>query len=79
MHTLRLRVNDRVYHKLIGLLSKFSKDEVEVIPENHDFIVNQKYLSGELNEILNGKAKFMEMEEVEKRLKNIIRNNENCI
>lgn len=79
MHTVRLRVNDKVYGKLIGLLGKFSKDEVEVIPETNDFIMNQKYLSGELNEILNGKAKFMEMDEVEQRLENIIRKNENCI
>ena len=79
MHTVRLRVNDRVYDKLIGLLGKFSKDEVEVIPENHDFIMTQKYLYGELNEILNGKAKFMELDEVEQRLENIISKNENCI
>lgn len=79
MHTVRLRVNDRVYDKLIGLLGKFSKDEVEVIPETNDFTMNQKYLSGELNEILNGKAKFMEMDEVEQRLDNIVRKNENCI
>ncbi len=79
LHTVRLRVNDRVYDRLIGLLGKFSKDEVEVIPENHDFIMTQKYLSGELNEILNGKAKFMEMDKVEQRLENIIRKNENYI
>jgi hypothetical protein len=79
MHTVRLRVNDRVYDKLKGLLGKFSKDEVEVIPETNDFIITQKYLSGELNEILNGKAKFMELDEVEQRLENIIRKNENYI
>ncbi len=79
MHTVRLRVNDRVYDKLIGLLGKFSKDEVEVISETNDFIMNQKYLSGELNEILNGKAKFIEMDEVEQRLEKFLRNNENSI
>jgi hypothetical protein len=79
MHTVRLRVNDRVYEKLIGLLGKFSKDEVEVIPETNDFIMNQKYLSGELNEILNRKAKFIEMDEVEQRLEKFLRNNENSI
>ena len=79
MHTVRLRVNDRVYDKLIGLLGNFSKDEVEVIPETNDFIMTQKYLSGELNEILSGKAKFMELDEVEQRLENIISKNENCI
>lgn len=71
MHTLRLRVNDRVYDKLIWLLSKFNKDEVEIIPENIDFATNQKYLDGELNEILEGKARFIEMDEAEQRLENI--------
>ena len=33
MHTVKLRVNDGVYDKLIWLLSKFNKDEVEIIPE----------------------------------------------
>jgi len=79
MHTLRLRVNNRVYDKFIWLLSKFNKDEIEVIPETNDFTKNQKYLAGELNEILNGKAKFVEMEEAEERLENIIKKNENRI
>jgi len=28
MHTLKLRVNDAVYNKLIQLLGKFSKDDI---------------------------------------------------
>ncbi len=79
MHTVRLKVDDRVYYKLIWLLSKFNKDEVEIITETNDFTKNQKYLADELNEILTGKAKFMEMEDVEQRLENVIKKNENSI
>ena len=79
MQTLKLRVNDRVYEKLIWLLSKFNKDEVEIIPENTDFVKNQNYLAGELNEILKGKANFIEMDEAEQRLENSINKHENCI
>ena len=79
MQTLKLRVNDRVYEKLISLLSKFNKDEVEIIPENTDFVKNQNYLAGELNEILKGKANFIEMDEAEQRLENSINKHENCI
>jgi len=79
MQTLKLRVNDRVYDKLIWLLSKFNKDEVEIIPENTDFVKNQNYLAGELNEILKGKANFIEMDEAEQRLENSINKHENCI
>ena len=79
MHTVKLRVKDVVYDKLILLLSKFNKDEVEIIPETSDFAKNQTYLTGELNEILNGKARFIEMEEVEQRLENIIKKHEGSI
>jgi hypothetical protein len=72
MHTLRLKVNDKVYDKLLGLLGKFSRDEIEIIADTSDFTKNQKYLDQELNEILNGKANFIEVEEAEKRLENVI-------
>ncbi|MBV2246959.1 MAG: hypothetical protein KUL83_07330 [Lentimicrobium sp.] len=72
MQTVRLRINDKIYDKLIWLLSKFSKDEVEIIPESEDFIRNQKYLAGELNEIVSGKANFIELNEAETRLENPI-------
>jgi len=79
MQTLRLRVNERVYDKLIWFLSKFSRDEVEIIPEDIVFESNQKYLAGELDEILNGKANFIEMDEAEQRLENILDKHENSI
>lgn len=72
MHTVKLRVNDGVYEKLIGLLSKFNKDEVEIISETSDFAKNQKLLANELTEILNGQARFIEMDEADQRLENII-------
>jgi len=79
MHTLKLKVNDKVYDKLLWLLSKFTKDEIEIIPETSDFTKNQKYLDKELNEILDGTANFIEIEEVEKRLENVIIKYENRI
>jgi len=79
MHTLKLRVNDGIYDKLIWLLSKFNKDEIEIIPETSDFTKNQKYLTNELNEILNGKAKFVEMDEANQQLENIIKKHEGNI
>lgn len=79
MHTVKLRVNDGVYDKLIWLLSKFNKDEVEIILETPDFAKNQKYLAGELNEIRTGKARFVEMDEAEQRLENIIKKHEGSI
>jgi hypothetical protein len=47
MHTVKLRVNDGVYDKLIRLLSKFNKDEVEIILESADFAKNYKKFTAE--------------------------------
>ncbi|HEY3387938.1 MAG TPA: hypothetical protein VGK38_00080 [Prolixibacteraceae bacterium] len=79
MHTIRLRVNDGVYDKLLGLLSEFGKDEVEIIPETSDFMKDKNYLADELNEILTGNARFVEVEEAEQRLENIIEKHEDSI
>jgi hypothetical protein len=42
IQTLKLRVKDGVYDKLILLLSKFSKDDLEIIPETSDFAKKPK-------------------------------------
>ena len=67
MHTLKLKVNNKIYDKLLWLLSKFNKDEIEIIPDASNFTKNQKYLDQELNEILDGTANFTEIDEAEKR------------
>jgi hypothetical protein len=79
MQTIRLRINDRIYDKLIWLLSKFNTDEIEIISENAEFIENQNYLNSELNEIIQGKAKFVDINEVNEKLETIIAKNENPI
>ncbi len=79
MQTIRLRIDDKIYDRLIGVLSKFSKDEVEIISENPTFLENQRSLNMELDEIIQGKAKFVDLNEVEERLETIIARNENKI
>lgn len=73
MQTLKLKINDQVYDKLIGLLSKFSHDEVEIIIEEPNFAETKKYLDAELAEITNGNANFLTVNEAEQRLENMIR------
>ncbi len=72
MHTIQLKISDKVYDKFLWLLSKFTKDEIEIINEEQDFISTQKYLQKELEEIENGQAKFISQKEMEKRLGQII-------
>jgi len=79
MQTIRLRINDNIYDKLIWLLSNFNKDQLEIISENKEYNENQIYLNKELNEIKEGKANFINIQEVEQRLELIIDKNENTI
>jgi len=79
MQTIKLRISDSIYDKVVWLLSKFNKNEIEIISENTEYLENQNYLTSELNEILQGKANFVEMEEVNERLESIIAKNENNI
>lgn len=79
MHTIRLKVNDKIYENLLWLLSKFSKDEIEIVVENSTFSNDQKYLEKELNEILAGEAKFIGVEEAEEQLEKSIMKHENHI
>jgi hypothetical protein len=76
MHTVRLKINDKVYDRFIWFLSKFSKDEVEVIQEDSEFIENQTYLAAELKEMDEGKAIFYNLAEVEERLEKVIKKHE---
>jgi len=72
MQTIKLRINDRIYDRLLGILSKFNKGEIEIIPEDAEFLKNQKHLESELNEMVQGIASYIDIEEAEKRLEAII-------
>jgi succinylglutamate desuccinylase len=79
MHSIRLKVSDKIYENVLWWLSKFSKEELEIIVVEADgetFSENKRYLSEELNEILDGNAKFLSEEETEYRLEKIIKKHE---
>jgi hypothetical protein len=79
MQTIRLRINEKIYDRLIWLLSKFNKDEIEIISENAEFLENKKYLESELDEIIQGKSDFVDINVANERLETIISKNENTI
>jgi len=76
MHTIKLKIDDRVYDKLIRHLSEFSKDEVEIVMDETNYTETKKYLDAELDEITSGKAKFFTVNEAEQRLENLIKKHE---
>ena len=76
MHTIKLKIDDRVYDKLIWLLGKFTKDELEIVIEELDFTKTKKHLEIELDDILSDKANFLTVNETEQKLENLIRKHE---
>jgi hypothetical protein len=76
MHTIKLKIDDRIYDKLIRQLSEFSKDEVEIVIDETNYTEIKKYLDAELDDIKSGNANFLTVEEAEQRLENRIRKHE---
>ncbi|MDD7913808.1 tRNA pseudouridine synthase A [Polaribacter ponticola] len=72
MYTIQLKINEKVYDKFIWLLSKFNKEEIEIVSESSDFIATKNYLQKELSEIERGKATFISQKEFENRLNGIV-------
>lgn len=75
MQTIRLKISDKVYDRFLKLLTEFRKEEVEIV-EDFGFEKNKAYLEGELKEMENDSAIFIEEEEVYDRLENVIRKHE---
>ena len=73
MHTIRLRVDDRVYQKLMWLLGKFSKEEIQVIEENEAFLSVKEYLSSQLAEAERESAEYMDIDQLDEALEATLR------
>ncbi|MBK3517689.1 hypothetical protein [Carboxylicivirga marina] len=76
MHTIKLKIHDKVYKHFIWLLSKFSKDEIEIISEDDVFLKTQEELQVQLDEINEGTAEYYTIDELEERLENKITKHE---
>ncbi len=76
MQTIRLRVNDRIYKTLIRLLSKFNKDDIQVIEENDNYLTIQQYLIKELSTVEDGSAEYIDIDELKNTLDATIRKHE---
>ena len=76
MQTIRLRVNDRVYRNLIKLLSKFNKDDIQVIEEDENYLSIQQYLKKELSTVEDGSAEYIDIDDLENTLDATIRKHE---
>ena len=77
MHTIQLRIDDKVYDHFKWLLNQFNKNEIEIIDDKSIDSENQAYLHAELREMNEGKAIYHTTEELEQRLEDKIKALEN--
>ena len=76
MHTLKLKIDDRVYDQFLTLLNKFTTEEVEIVMDEPHSAETKKYLQSELDEINIGEAKFLSVNEAEQQLERLIKKHE---
>jgi hypothetical protein len=76
MRTIRLRVNDRIYKNLMWFLQRFSREEIQVIQENNEFLSIQQYLENELLAVEEGSAEYISLIELDKDLESLIQKHE---
>lgn len=76
MHSVKLKIDDKIYDHLLRILRQFSKEELEIVVEGSNGQDHQQYLEEELKETNEGNATFYSFEEVERRLDKIIEKHE---
>jgi len=72
MHTIHLRIDDKVYDHFKWLLNQFNKDEIEIIDDKPIDAETIAYLHAELQEMNEGKASYLSIKELEQRLEDKI-------
>lgn len=73
MQTIRLRVNDKVYKHLMWFLNKFSKDELQIIEEDQQFLSAQKELKKDLEMLEKGQSELIDLQQLDDELEATIR------
>jgi succinylglutamate desuccinylase len=76
MTTIRIRVNEKVLDKVLWLLGRFSKEELEIVGEDTLFEANKRYLDDALNRMEQGKSQSFTIEEADIILEKAIKRNE---
>ena len=65
METIRLEFQPNIKAKILELLSSFSSDELQIIPEMSTFEEEKRKLIACASEIDNGTARFVSFEELD--------------
>ncbi len=70
MKSLELKVNKKIYDKLLWLLGQFSSEDLIIVNKDN---ADKKYLQEELKRMDEGKANFISIEELDAMLEERIK------
>lgn len=77
MNTVQLEINDSVYDNVMEFLSKFKKNEINIVIENSHLTKNREFIANEISKIDSGNVVLHSQEEFESRIEKILSNYEN--
>ena len=72
METIRLEFQPSIKAKILELLSSFSSEELQIIPESLTFEEEKRMLQSRIDKINDGTAKFVSFEELDQYLEETI-------
>ena len=75
MHTIQLKINDKIYESVILLLKKFDKSDIEIIEEDKFYSQTKNYLETELNSVKEGSAEYVSLNELNQEIEKTISHN----
>lgn len=70
METLQIQFESKNRNKIMEMLNSFSKNEVQIVREDPYFEENKRILHERYNEMIEGKAEFVSIEDYEMMLEN---------
>jgi uridine kinase len=73
MHTIQLKINDKIYESVIGLLKKIDKSDIEIIEEDKFYAQTKNYLETELNSVKEGSAEYVSLKELNQEIEKTIK------
>lgn len=77
MNTIQLEIDDSVFGKVMEYLSKYSKNEVKILPEVSQLQKSREFIASEILKIDSGEVVLHTQEEFESRIEKVLSKYEN--
>jgi hypothetical protein len=77
MQTIKLKMSNEVYNKVLELLLQFGDDDVEIISDQDEFNETKAFLHKEFDEMKSGDAEFYDINEADEKFEKTINSHEN--